>query len=239
MTAQMDGQLGLFDLDTWCGRTCLELSQAEAQKGPTSQPSSKRSSKSQSRAPLCVCVPNGGWTKSGCYYSADGNWSIAWRLHDAQFWGVPQRRKRIALVADFGGLSAPEILFVRKGVRGDFEESGEAGQGIARGAESGVGDAIAHTLAARADGSPQPDRGGGANITMSAAFRAGNGPHAKGIGYAEEQSPTLPASDSGTNLAPVTLNLLQDPITSFDCAPCLSSGNTQNGQAMLGVLENC
>jgi len=82
-----------------------------------------------------VCVPDGGWTKSGCYYSADGRWSIAWRLHDAQFWGVPQRRKRIALVADFGGLSAPEILFERKGSRWDSEQSAEEGQGTAAGTE--------------------------------------------------------------------------------------------------------
>jgi DNA (cytosine-5)-methyltransferase 1 len=82
-----------------------------------------------------VCVPDGGWTKAGCYYSADGKWSIAWRLHDAQFWGVPQRRKRIALVADFGGLSAPEILFERKGLRGDTEPSGAAGESSAAGVE--------------------------------------------------------------------------------------------------------
>ena len=63
----------------------------------------------------------GGWTPSGAIMG-DG-WSIAWRVHDAQFWGVPQRRKRISLVADFGGLSAPEILFERKGLRGNFEES--------------------------------------------------------------------------------------------------------------------
>lgn len=45
--------------------------------------------------------PEGKWPHSGCILG-DG-WSIAWRLHDAQFWGVPQRRKRIALVADFAG----------------------------------------------------------------------------------------------------------------------------------------
>ncbi|MBO4705199.1 MAG: DNA cytosine methyltransferase, partial [Spirochaetaceae bacterium] len=45
------------------------------------------------------------WSCSG-FILADG-WSIAWRVHDAQFWGVPQRRRRIALVADFGGQSAP------------------------------------------------------------------------------------------------------------------------------------
>jgi DNA (cytosine-5)-methyltransferase 1 len=56
----------------------------------------------------------GKWTNAGAVMG-DG-WSIAWRVFDAQFWGVPQRRRRIALVADFGGRTAPEILFERKGV---------------------------------------------------------------------------------------------------------------------------
>ena len=90
---------------------------------------------------VSVCVPDRGWTKSGCYYSANGKWSVAWRLHDAQFWGVPQRRKRIALVADFGGLAAPEILFERKGLRWYPTESGEAGQGTALGVEASVREA--------------------------------------------------------------------------------------------------
>ena len=64
--------------------------------------------------------PKGKWTTSGCIMG-DG-WSIAWRVLDAQFWGVPQRRRRIALVADFGGQSAPEILFVRKGLYGHTEQ---------------------------------------------------------------------------------------------------------------------
>ena len=63
----------------------------------------------------------GKWTSCGCIMG-DG-WSIAWRVQDAQFWGVPQRRRRIALVADFGGQSAPEILFVRKSVSGHTESS--------------------------------------------------------------------------------------------------------------------
>ena len=71
----------------------------------------------------------GRWSPSGCIMG-DG-WSIAWRVHDAQFWGVPQRRKRIALVADFGGQSAPEILFERKSLSGDIETSREEGQEVA------------------------------------------------------------------------------------------------------------
>jgi len=82
-------------------------------------------------APDVPMPDSGRWSKSGCLYDALGKWSIAWRLHDAQFWGVPQRRKRIALVADFGGLSAPEVLFERKGMSWDPEQGGEAGQGTA------------------------------------------------------------------------------------------------------------
>ena len=63
----------------------------------------------------------GKWSKSGAI-SGNG-WSLAWRLFDAQYWGVPQRRQRIALVADFGGQRAAEILFERTGVSGNPDES--------------------------------------------------------------------------------------------------------------------
>ena len=66
-------------------------------------------------------------------------WSLAWRVYDAQYWGVPQRRKRIYLVADFAGERAGEILFEREGVRGDFAESGTAVEGVAADAERSVG----------------------------------------------------------------------------------------------------
>ena len=93
-------------------------------------------------AGVCVCVPDGGWTKSGCYYAADGAWSIAWRVHDARFWGVPQRRKRIALVADFGGLSAPEILFERQGLSWNPKASGTEGERTPNGTEGSADRAI-------------------------------------------------------------------------------------------------
>ena len=83
-----------------------------------------------------VPLPDKGkWSKSGCLYDKLGGWSVAWRVHDAQFWGVPQRRKRIALVADFGGLSAPEICFERKGLSGDFEQGGTQREGTPEGIE--------------------------------------------------------------------------------------------------------
>lgn len=59
-----------------------------------------------------VPLPEAGkWSKSGCIYDELGRWSLAWRVHDAQFFGVPQRRRRISLLADFGGTTAPWIMF--------------------------------------------------------------------------------------------------------------------------------
>lgn len=88
-----------------------------------------------------VPVPEKGWPTAGCIYDDMGRWSVAWRVHDAQFWGVPQRRRRIALVADFGGLSAPEVLFERKGLRWDPAQSGTPRQGAAADAERSSGGA--------------------------------------------------------------------------------------------------
>lgn len=121
------------------------------------------------------------WPGSGCLMG--GGWSIAWRVHDAQFWGVPQRRKRIALVCDFGGMSAPEVLFERKGLRGDTAESGTAREGIAGAAEAGASYAV-----------PINDKatrwqGGGESRNHDGS---GNG---LGIGKDGDPSPTLTAGD--------------------------------------------
>lgn len=91
-------------------------------------------------APDMPLPARGKWSKSGCIYGEMGNWSVAWRLHDAQFWGVPQRRKRIALVADFGGLSAPEVLFERKGLQWNSEQSSEERKSVAGDSEDSVGE---------------------------------------------------------------------------------------------------
>lgn len=59
-------------------------------------------------------------------------WSIAWRLYDAQFWGVPKRRKRIYLIADFAGERAGQILFEPEGVCWNPETSRKARENAAR-----------------------------------------------------------------------------------------------------------
>lgn len=88
-------------------------------------------------------VPEKGWNTWGGYHDEmGGRWSVAWRVLDAQHWGVPQRRRRIALVADFGGDTAWEILFERQSMSGYPAESGAAGESLAAGAESGAAYAV-------------------------------------------------------------------------------------------------
>lgn len=79
---------------------------------------------------------NGKWAKSGAI-SGNG-WSLAWRLFDAKYWGVAQRRQRIALVMDFGGQRASEILFERTSMSGDSCESIPAWKTFARTPEASV-----------------------------------------------------------------------------------------------------
>lgn len=66
-----------------------------------------------------------------------GALDISWRVLDAQWFGVPQRRRRIFLVADFGGERAASVLFESESVRGDSQASSEARQGFAGDAENG------------------------------------------------------------------------------------------------------
>ena len=82
-------------------------------------------------------VPKRGWAYADSY-CGDG-WSLAYRVFDAQYWGVPQRRRRIHLVLDLGGECAAEVLFEREGLRGHLAESGTPWETASRNAESGIG----------------------------------------------------------------------------------------------------
>ena len=78
-----------------------------------------------------------GWPYADVYLG-DG-WSVAYRTLDAQYWGVPQRRRRIYLVADFAGRSAGDVLFKSEGVSGYSAESFRTWQRAANGAEDSIG----------------------------------------------------------------------------------------------------
>lgn len=76
------------------------------------------------------------WNTAGLIMGDD--FSIGWRILDAQYWGVPQRRRRIFLVADFGGTSAREILFKREGLSWHFAQSREAWQTATGNLKAGI-----------------------------------------------------------------------------------------------------
>ena len=165
------------------------------------------------------------WSKDGCIMG-DG-FSLAWRMLDAQFWGVPQRRKRIYLVADFAGGRAPEILFKREGLSGDSAESGAAREGTADDAAGSAGgrnrdgsDVIyaLHDKATRCQGggAMRHDDGAGNGMgvthdglmyTLDTAarhavcFKPGQGAKARTMGESEKTAPTL-ASEAGGNSVP-------------------------------------
>ena len=153
---------------------------------------------------------NHRWAKSDVLLG-DG-WSVAYRIFDSQYWGVPQRRARIYLVADFAGGSAPEVLFKSEGLSGYTPEgcrpwertaggaekgTGTAGGGFADGnrtyalnpqGNSGVGVTDEKTLALVAH-----DHGNHPAVMQSAGFSTEHSAKARSIGYEEEVSPTLRA----------------------------------------------
>ena len=88
---------------------------------------------------ISIPRPTGKWTKAGEILAE--SYSLAWRVLDAQYWGVPQRRKRIFLVADFDGASAGKILFESEGLSGYSAESLRAWQRIAGSAADSFGTA--------------------------------------------------------------------------------------------------
>ncbi len=110
------------------------------------------------------------WRTSGCILG-DG-YSVAWRILDAQFWGVPQRRRRIALVADFAGQSAPEILFIRRGLQGNPTTAEKAWQAGTGAADPGTGTAVW-------------------------GMRQNNSDDARGDGIKRDTAPTLKADHPG------------------------------------------
>lgn len=81
--------------------------------------------------------PKGKWKSAGCIVG--NGYSVAWRIMDARYYGVPQRRRRISLVADFAGGCAPQILFDEQGMCWNLETSQKAWQGITGHAAGSVG----------------------------------------------------------------------------------------------------
>lgn len=188
------------------------------------------------------------WEKAG-YIVGDG-YSIAWRVLDAQYWGVPQRRKRIFLVADFDGECAGKILFESESVSGYTAEGFKAWQRTAAVVEKGTGktselclndqggnriditENITSTLRAEAHHPPC--------VVETAGFCAEQSAKAGGVGFEEEKSPTLRA---GAVPATVFENHSQDTrYTRLDeVAPTVAStyGTGGNNQPFVVSEKRC
>ena len=185
------------------------------------------------------------WPVAGEIVADD--FSLAWRVFDAQHWGVPQRRKRIYLVADFAGGSAGKILFESEGVSGytpqgfcpwkgtagTFEESVGASGCVCLNDQGGsrmdVTEEVAETLRAENHGHPPCVMG-------AAGFCTEHSAQARGIGYEEETSPTLRA---GTVPAAVYENHSQDTRYTgpLETAPTVNATYGMGGNNQPFVVE--
>lgn len=212
--------------DGWSGRTSPARS-AQTKARTSGQSSTKRSG-SFARKPPPVSVPQNGWPTSGCIVGDE--WSLAWRVLDAQFWGVPQRRRRIALVTDFAGQSAPEILFEREIVSGDSKPGEAPWEGTSGAAAAGTYPAIARSITARYDGSPCIDRG--PNIVFCLQ---GNGidraetAGCNGRGWKEDVSYTLNTIDRPAVCADSILDMTHANDVIRECGDIVPTPQTRMG----------
>ena len=173
------------------------------------------------------------WPNAGEIVADD--YSVAWRVFDAQYWGVPQRRKRIYLVADFGGQCAGKILFEPEGVSRYSKKGSFPWQRAAKDTQNGFGETGTACL---------NDRGGNRMdvtepcIAESAGFCTEHSANSRSIGFEQEISPTLRA---GAVPAAVYENHGQD--TRFkgplDTAPTVIATYGTGGNNQPFVVEQC
>jgi DNA (cytosine-5)-methyltransferase 1 len=200
------------------------------------------------KEPSCEMPAPGknGWSYADVYLG-DG-WSVAYRLLDAQFWGVPQRRARIFLVADFAGERAGDILFKSEGLSGYSAEGFEAWEGTARNPAAGFGEAGGPAVCVNPQGSSgiqvSEDKTGTLvaqdhghhPAVLAAGFCTEHSAKSRTIGYEEETSPTLRA---GVVPATVYENHSQDSRYTgpLETAPTVSATYGMGGNNQPFVVE--
>ncbi|MFM9880677.1 MAG: DNA cytosine methyltransferase [Burkholderiaceae bacterium] len=163
-------------------------------------------------------------------------YGAAYRILDAQYFGVAQRRRRVFVVGCFGDWrSAAAVLFERHSLQGHPAPRRRTGQGSTRGVEFGPGGGsftdLNPTLDSRAKDGPIRNQLAGAvfqpaphaaashgALPTVAAFKGGQGSAAGGIGYSEHLAPTLSSADSGSNRTPALLTAMQvRRLTPLEC----------------------
>ena len=161
-------------------------------------------------------VPQFGWAYADSY-CGDG-WSLAYRVLDAQYWGVPQRRRRIYLVADFRGGCAREILFEREGLRGYFTAGRTPWKAVAHDAERGIGaddkeGEIPYTLKIRS------------GVSVDSYGKAAG----KGALIQKNLSATLGVSQDQYLFQPVGVDVYNTTVTGDVACPLTAEGHTSTG----------
>lgn len=196
---------------------------------------------------ISIPMPEKGKWKLSGEIVGDG-YSVVWRTHDAQYWRVPQRRRRIYVVADFGGECAREILFKPEGVCWNLAPSNETREKtssdvVGRIDRSVVGvdgynQTIANVMGSLRAGSDQDHVGA---VIYPALFMAGQGAKAGGIAYSELVSPTLKGCASGLNQAPSMVSpviaLQANGIDRADTAGCNGAGWREDQSYTLNTID--
>ena len=178
--------------------------------------------------------PKDKWTTSGCIVG-DG-WSIAWRILDAQFWGVPQRRRRIALVADFGGGCAQEILFVSKGLRRDSEESGAKRKGSSADAQGCIGVHDRDGKSISFEPGIASREGGHIYEDVSGTLRANAGDNQMSVAYCYDIGDRRRIPNEYVDTSPTLLSQMG---TGGNNVPVIVEGLDCYNQQMTGEKTNC
>ena len=162
--------------------------------------------------------PNDRWANAGM--AELPNCDIAWRVLDAQYWGVPQRRRRIFLVADFGTATrcAGEILFEPESVRRNPAACERTRKGIAAGAERGTRTAVIGGM-------------------VAAGFIGKAAPSAGSIGYEQELSPTLMA-EKMQHVAIYDIQQRSDVVRAYSQRCCTLSARMGTGGNNVPVVHS-
>lgn len=199
------------------------------------------------------------WSRSGVVTGPLG--TASWRILDAQYFGVPQRRERVFVIFCPGNwTNPPEVLLEFAGMRRDFAPSREAGQGAARRAKSGVGvrsewpAEVAPTLntswADRSAGSQaqewDSERGGrfvpvafggnntGGAIDVATACNAHGGPHGR-LDFESETFVAHTTGDGGGAGVPTVVHGTQSPCVGDIAFALQGNQGQENALVYVGV----